>query len=149
LAVAFGIGEMVTPGSFFLLPFGIGAGVAAILAFAGVSVAIEWLAFAAVSIGILFALRPLARRLDQAAPAEGIGSRRLIGRLGTVLESIPPGPHNLGLVRVDREEWRAESATGDPIDAEQTVRVTDVQGTRLLVVPAQHALQSDPKEQLS
>ena len=53
-------------------------------------------------------LRPLARRLDRnVSDADGVGSRRLIGRQGTVLEAIEPG--HLGLVRVEREEWRAEA----------------------------------------
>ena len=50
-AAVFAIGEMAIAGSFFLAPFAIGAVVAAILAFAGVPVGIEWLAFAAVSAG--------------------------------------------------------------------------------------------------
>jgi membrane-bound ClpP family serine protease len=36
-------------------------------------------------------------------------------------------------VRVDREEWRAESTDGSPIPSGSTVRVADVQGTRVIV----------------
>ncbi len=50
-AVVFLLGEMFAFGSFFLLPFAIGAAVAAILAFAGVGVGWEWLAFVVVSLG--------------------------------------------------------------------------------------------------
>src|SRR5687768_7937904 len=111
---------MTTPGSFFLLPFAIGAAVAAVLAFADVSVSLEWLAFVVVSVATLAALRPLAKRLDRDGSAEGIGSRRLIGRAGIVLDAIPGGPHEMGRVRIDREEWRAESVDGSPIDAGAT-----------------------------
>jgi membrane protein implicated in regulation of membrane protease activity len=124
---------MASPGSFFLLPFAVGAAVAAILAFADVSVALQWGAFAGISIGALVALRPLARRLDRTGPVEGIGSRRLIGRPGVVLEEIPGGTHEMGLVRIDREEWRAESIDRAPIPKGAGVRVADVQGTRLVV----------------
>lgn len=128
----FAVGEMATPGSFFLAPFAVGAFVAAILAFAGVSVAVEWIVFIAVSIATLLAMRPLARRLDRDAVDHGVGSRRLAGTRATVVRAIPGGD-DLGLVRVDREEWRAQSADGTPIPAGATVRVAEVQGTRLLV----------------
>ncbi len=132
-ALAFGLGEMSTPGSFFLAPFGVGAAVAAVLAFADVSITVEWLAFVVVSVGCLFALRPLARRLDRdAGPVAGVGSRRLIGREGVVLEAIPAG--DLGVVRVDREEWRAVTADRTPLDAGAPVTITDVEGTKVVVI---------------
>jgi membrane protein implicated in regulation of membrane protease activity len=131
-AVLFGAGEMATPGSFFLLPFALGAVLAAVLAFADVSLALQWGAFVGVSFASLLALRPVARRLDQASPTEGIGSRRLIGREGVILRAIPAGGE-LGLVRIDREEWRAESTDGSAIAKGTVVRVADVQGTRVIV----------------
>lgn len=132
-AVLFGLGEMATPGSFFLAPFGIGAALAALLAFAGVEVAWEWIAFVAVSLGAFIAMRPLARRLDQSAGTEGIGSRRLIGRTAVVLEPI--SPTQPGLVRVDQEEWRAEAADHSSVPAGTEVRVAEVEGTRVIVTP--------------
>ena len=131
-AAVFAVGEMTTPGSFFLAPFAVGALVAAILAFAGVSVAVEWIVFLAVSVVTLAALRPLARRLDRSALDHGVGARRLAGNRATVVRDIP-GASELGMVRVDREEWRAQSADGTPIAAGTTVRIADVQGTRVIV----------------
>jgi membrane protein implicated in regulation of membrane protease activity len=139
----FAVGEMATPGSFFLAPFAIGAFVAAILAFADVSVTIEWTVFLIVSIAALAALRPVARRLDRAAVDHGIGSRRLVGTRATVLKAIP-GDAELGLVRLEREEWRAQSTDGTPIPVGATVRVADVQGTRVLV--AVETLPATPPE---
>lgn len=136
-AVVFALGEMSTAGTFFLLPFAAGAGVAAILAFLGVNVAVEWVAFVGVSAGVFAGLRPLARRLDQNEPTEGIGAKRLIGQHGLILEDVPPGQHELGLVRIHREEWRAESVDGNPIPAGTPVRVLDVQGTRVIVHPVE------------
>lgn len=135
-AVIFGVGEMATPGAFFLAPFAIGAGVAAILAFADVPLAGQWFAFLGVSIVAFAGLRPLARRLDRdIGGPEGVGSRRLIGRHGTVLEAIEPG--HLGLVRVEREEWRAEGPDQVTVPAGATIRVTSVEGTRVNVVPTE------------
>ena len=130
-AVLFGIGEMGTPGAFFLAPFAVGAVVAGALAFADVPIAGEWAAFVGVSVAALVALRPLARRLDRSGGSDGIGSRRLIGRGGVVLQEIRPG--QLGVVRVDQEEWRADDVGGGSIAAGTAVKITEVEGTRVLV----------------
>ena len=66
-------------------------------------------------------------------PSDGIGSKRLIGQAGTVLEAIPAGHNELGLVRVHREEWRAESIDGSGIEAGTVVKVVEQRGTRLVV----------------
>jgi membrane protein implicated in regulation of membrane protease activity len=136
-ALVFGLGEMSTPGSFFLAPFGVGALVAAVLAFAGVSVGLEWLAFVGVSVACLFALRPLAHRLDRELTPHGIGSRRLIGRDGVVLEAIPAG--DLGVVRVDREEWRAVTTDRAPLEVGTAITVIEVEGTKVVVVSKEPA----------
>lgn len=132
-AVLFGLGEMASPGSFFLAPFAIGAAVAAILAFADVPIAGEWAAFVGISLGTFLALRPLARRLDAQGSSEGVGSRRLIGRHGVVLADIGPGV--VGTVRIDSEEWRASAPSSEVITAGTAVRVTEMEGTRVVVVP--------------
>lgn len=135
-AVAFVVGEMTTAGAFFLLPFGIGASAAAVLAFLDVALGWEWLAFLAISVASLAALRPLARRLEVQTPMQsGVGASRWVGRVGVVLKEIPAGPSASGTVMVDREEWRAESGGGEAIGDGSTVRVVAVEGTRLVVEP--------------
>jgi membrane protein implicated in regulation of membrane protease activity len=135
-AVIFGVGEMATPGAFFLAPFALGAGAAAVLAFADVSLATQWFAFVGVSIVAFAGLRPLARRLDRdTGGADGIGSRRLIGREGTVLEAIEPS--QLGMVRVESEQWRAEGPEHVSVPVGATIRVASVEGTRLIVTPVE------------
>src|SRR3546814_16070988 len=77
-AVLFGIGQMATPGAFFLAPFGVGAAVAAILSFAGVALALERLAFVGFSVLAFLALRPLVKRLEREigrAPCRDKGSQ--------------------------------------------------------------------------
>lgn len=136
IAASAGIGgEILAAGTFFLLPFGVGAGVAAVLAFAGVGLFWQWLTFLVVSAVGFAATRPLARRLDEGAPVAGIGARRWMGETATVLEPIPAGVHETGLIRVGRQEWRAQSRDGTPVPAGTTVRVVDVVGTRLVVWP--------------
>jgi membrane protein implicated in regulation of membrane protease activity len=141
----FAIGELTSPGSFFMLPFAIGALAATVLAFLGVDVLIEWLVFVGVSVAVLVALRPLAHRLNRSVDDSGIGSRRLLGQAAVVLRDIPPGG-DVGLVRVDREEWRAQSTDGSAIPMGTAVRVADVQGTRVIVAAVDHLSASAPDE---
>lgn len=130
--VVFGLGEIAVAGSFFLAPFAIGAGVAAVLGFAGVAVGAQWAAFLAVSVVSFLALRPLARRLDKEGPHLGIGAHRQVGQSARVIEPIV-GANDTGVVALGGERWRAESADGHPVPAGAQVSVVDVRGTRLLV----------------
>jgi membrane protein implicated in regulation of membrane protease activity len=135
-ALFFALGEIATPVTFFLLPFAVGALLAALLAFLDVGLAFEWAAFVIGSLAAFLALRPLGRRLNRAGHDHGIGSRRLVGQEATVLEDIPgTGDLGLGLVRVGREEWRAESTDGRPIPSGAQVLVADIRGTRVVVSP--------------
>lgn len=138
----FAVGELLSPGSFMLLPFAIGALVATLCAFADVPVVIEWLVFVGVSVAVLAGFRPLAHRLNKEGQDDGIGSRRLLGQGATVLRDIP-GRGELGLVRVGREEWRADSTNGSAIPAGTAVRVADVRGTHVVVAVQETLLPGD------
>jgi membrane protein implicated in regulation of membrane protease activity len=131
----FVVGEVGTGGSLFLLPFAIGAFVATLLAFAGVGVLWEWLAFLGISIAALVATNSLRKRLDVEAPQDGIGARRMVGQPGRVVRELSGGPSGVGSVLVGREEWRAESLDGAPIPEGAVVKVVEVRGTRLIVHP--------------
>ena len=134
-AVVFYVGEMATAGAFFALPFALGATLATILAFAGVGVTWEWLLFVVTS-GIASAiLWPLARRLDRrgSRPEGTPGSRRWIGQRAEVIQGIPGGVSQTGLIRLEREQWRAESIDGQPIEAGTVVQVVRIDGTRAIV----------------
>lgn len=132
LAVALSALEIVAPG-LILLPFGLGAAVAALSGFLGASVPVQLLVFLVASFAFFLGLRPLARRLDDVTPSDGIGARRLIGLSGVVLEPIAAG--ETGLVRIDREEWRAQAEGNQLLVPGTSIRVTDVRGTRVVVVP--------------
>jgi membrane protein implicated in regulation of membrane protease activity len=131
-AVVLGIGEMATMG-FFLLPFAIGALAAGVLAFLGVSLAVQLLVFALVSIVVFAAFRPLAHRLDQSSDDHGVGAKRLVGAAAVVLTDITMDQS--GLVRVGAEEWRAVAADDEPIAAGTQVTVREIRGTRAIVEP--------------
>lgn len=131
LAVLLSAAEIVAPG-LVLLPFGLGAGVAAVAGFLGAPVLAQAAIFLVASFGFYLGLRPLARRLDDDAPSDGIGAQRLIGATGVVLERIEPG--DTGMVRVDREEWRAEADSGERLLPGMTIRVVQLRGTRVVVL---------------
>jgi membrane protein implicated in regulation of membrane protease activity len=133
--LGFVLGELAVAGSFYLAPFAVGALVAAVAAFAGVPVPVEWALFVIGSAGTFAAFRPLARRLERNAPYSTVGAGRWVSREALVIEDIPGGPGGGGRIRLDREEWRAESLTGAPIRAGSTVLVSRVDGTRLVVIP--------------
>ncbi len=136
VAVTFAVGEMITPGAFFFLPFAAGAFIASLLGFLGAGVGWEWLAFVAVSASSFAVLWPIGRRMQQKSSASGVGANRWVGRQGVVLSDIPGEIGATGLIRLEREQWRAESGVGGvPIRKGTTVLVSRVHGTRLVVFP--------------
>lgn len=132
-AVLFLVGEIAIAGSFFLAPFAVGAAVASVVAFGGLSVTVSWVVFVVVSAVAAALLRPLAKRLDRGSPESTSGSGRWVGREAFVLEPVPASGGGTGLVRLDQEQWRAESADAGSIAAGERVLVTRVDGTRLVV----------------
>lgn len=129
LAVVMGIGEIVTAG-FFLLPFAIGAGLAAVVAWIGLSDVVQWVLFFAGTAGSMLYVRRFMRVQDEDQTLV-VGPGRYVGMEAQVLERVDAGA-NLGLIRVEAEEWRAVT-DGDPIDTGSTVEVVEVRGTRLVV----------------
>ncbi len=130
LAAVFIVGEIFTAG-FFLLWFGIGAAVAGVLAIAGFSPGWQWASFVVVS-GVLFlASRRFAERFSKKQPP-GVGADRFIGKRGVVLEEID-NAKNTGRVRIDKDEWRADSEGGETISKGKRVEVTRLEGTHLVV----------------
>ena len=130
LAAVFVVGEMFTAG-FFLLWFGVGAAVAGILALLGLSFPWQLAAFVVVSGVMLAASRRFADRFSKKQPP-GIGADRFIGLTGLVLEEID-NASNTGQVRLQKEEWRADSETGEVIPVGARVEVVRLDGTHLVV----------------
>ena len=144
-AVLLILGEIAVAGTFFLLPFGLAALVACILAFAGVGLVAQWVAFVAVAAVASLALVPLRRRLDRSPAQDGIGARRLLNQEAVVIVEIEPGPHGSGFVRLGREEWRAESLHRSGLPVGAVVRVSEVRGTGVVVEAVDAAGRFDPE----
>ena len=133
LAAILIVGEIFTAG-FFMLPFGLGAAVAAGLAFVKVPLPWQWVAFLVVSAVLLLSLRRFADRVTH-EPPEKVGVDRLIGKQGVVSEDVEPGDGS-GRVRIQREEWRADASGAQTISVGSRVTVERISGTHLIVSPA-------------
>jgi membrane protein implicated in regulation of membrane protease activity len=131
LAVVMAIGEIFTAG-FFLLPFAIGAGAAAVLAWLGIAILPQWLVFFGVSMVALVYLRRFISHQD-AGDQPQVGANRWINARGLALVTIDPVAAT-GMVRIGGEEWRA-TTDGHPIEAGTQVIVREVRGARLVVTP--------------
>jgi membrane protein implicated in regulation of membrane protease activity len=134
-AAAFIVGEITVAGTFFLLPFGLGAAVAAVFAFSGAGSATGWFIFVVVSLVATLAVRPIVRRLDATGDPLKVGAERLIGQEGVVISDLSADAERMGAVRVGREEWHAESADGADLATGTEIEVVDIRGTRAIVRP--------------
>jgi membrane protein implicated in regulation of membrane protease activity len=131
-AVVLAVAEVVNT-SFYLFPFSIGAGGAALVALAGAGTPIAIVVFAvltALSFGIV---RPIARRHLSTPPQIRTGTAALIGRSAIVLERIA-NDEGVGCVRIDGEVWTARSYDDDVvIEPGARVNVMEIRGATALV----------------
>jgi membrane protein implicated in regulation of membrane protease activity len=122
-------------GGFYLLPFAIGATLAAALSLLGVGALLSALVFVATSAIVLMALRPVAHRHRRLPPPIRTGAAALVGRTAMVLERIA-NDEGVGCVRIDGGEvWTARSFDDDEvIEAGQKVHVVEIRGATALVM---------------
>ncbi len=130
------IAEIFTSG-FVLLWFGIGALAAAFASFIGISsLALQFLIFAGVSIGLTAASRTLfVNYFSRESTGEQLrtGVDALPGKIGTVVSSSR-GALNEGAVKVFGSTWTAYPADGEtPLEAGERVRVESIQGASIYV----------------
>jgi membrane protein implicated in regulation of membrane protease activity len=130
LAAVLYVGEMLTA-TFFLLPFGVGATAALVASLLGIELWLQWIVFIVVSVIVLIALRPLARRLTAKAEQTKSGVDRLIGVTGLITEGNAPSGEMRA--RIDREVWNVATETGKHLTIDTPVKVLRVDGVHLIV----------------
>jgi membrane protein implicated in regulation of membrane protease activity len=130
-AVALALGEILTPGMFFLGPVALAAVAAAVVALAGAGAALQVLVFVLCSVASLAFLRPVARRHLRLPAISRTGADALVGQKALVLQRVDL---NGGRVRIGGEEWsaRAFDETG-VYEAGQRVEVVKIEGATALV----------------
>jgi membrane protein implicated in regulation of membrane protease activity len=127
-----GIGEMLTMG-FFLAPFAIGAGLAAVTDAVGAGGLGAWIVFVVVSLLTLIVVRPIARAHMKMPPQLRTGAAALVGKQAIVLERIA-NHEGVGCVKIDGEVWTARALDDDrEIERGARVHVVEIRGATALV----------------
>ena len=130
VAMVMGIGEIFTAG-FFLLPFALGAVLAAAAAWLDLHGAVQWLLFFGGTAVSMLVLRRFMGRQDRPDDLP-VGANRYIGMSGRVIETIDP-VNNTGRVRVESDQWRAACQQAGRIEEGSLVEVVALAGTKLQV----------------
>jgi membrane protein implicated in regulation of membrane protease activity len=130
-AVLLSVGEIFTPGMFFLGPVALAAVAAAVVALVGVGVALQLVVFIAGSVATVAFLRPIARRHLHMPAALRTGTAALEGTKAVVLQRVDA---NGGRVRIGGEEWSARAYMEDQVLEPGTrVEVVKIDGATALV----------------
>jgi membrane protein implicated in regulation of membrane protease activity len=130
-AVLLAIGELLTPGLFFLGPVAVAAVAAAVVAGLGAGAIVQLLVFIGVSLASLAVLRPIARRHLHMPALARTGTAALVGSKAVVLQRVDV---NGGRVRLGGEEWSARAYFEEQVlEPGARVEVAQIQGATALV----------------
>jgi len=128
-------GEVVTPGGFYMLFFGIGALLVGALVGLGVVEAdwMSWLLFSVISVASLVLLRPSLCRLMSSNHGGGSPVDTMVGETALVLEDLSPG--TLGKAECRGSIWNARNGSDGPLPKGRRGRVDRVDGITLWLKP--------------
>ena len=131
IAIALAVGEVLTPGLFFLGPVALAAGAAALAAALGAGTVGSVIVFIVGSIASLAVLRPIARSHVHMPAISRTGTAALVGRKAFVTRRVDAQG---GRVRIGGEEWTARAyLEGQVIEEGKTVDVIQIEGATALV----------------
>jgi membrane protein implicated in regulation of membrane protease activity len=131
IAVALAVGEVLTPGLFFLGPVALAAGAAAAASLLGAGALGSLVVFIVCSVASLAILRPIARSHLRLPALSRTGTDAMIGRKGVVTKRVD---RNGGRVRIGGEEWSARAYLDDQVLPEgSTVDIIQIEGVTALV----------------
>jgi membrane protein implicated in regulation of membrane protease activity len=131
VTVLLSVGEIFTPGLFFLGPVALAALAATVAAAVGGAVWVQIVVFGVGSFAALGLLRPIARRHLTMPHAMRTGAAALEGAKAIVLQRVDGRG---GRVKIGGEEWSARSYVPDEtFDVGAEVEVVQIQGATALV----------------
>ena len=131
LAVLLALGELATPGLFFLGPVALATLPALVVALLGGPAWLQVLVFIAGSLASLLVLRPIARAHLQMPALTRTGTAALVGTRAMVLERVDADG---GRVKIGGEEWSARAYMPDQVLEPGTqVEVVKIEGATALV----------------
>ena len=130
-AIALAVGEVLTPGLFFLGPVALAAVLAAVASALGAGAVLSLIVFLVAAVGSLAFLRPIARRHVRLPALSRTGTDALVGRKAVVTRRIDA--HG-GRIRIGGEEWSARSyLDGQVLEEGASVDVIQIEGATALV----------------
>jgi membrane protein implicated in regulation of membrane protease activity len=130
-AVLLAVGEILTPGLFFLGPVALAAVAGAVASLVGAPFWLQMVVFAVGSFASLGLLRPIARRHLSMPHAIRTGTAALVGAPAVVLQRVDSQG---GRVRIGGEEWTARAFMPDQVlEPGMKVEVAEIQGATALV----------------
>jgi len=135
LGLVLAAGEILTPGGFFVIFFGLGALVVAGLAFVGLASALSFqiLLFSVFSVASLLLFRnPLLRWMGRHTPKTA-DVDSFVGELAVAASAIPPG--GVGQAQLRGSAWNARNGSQTAIPAGGRCRVTRVEGLVIWIEP--------------
>jgi membrane protein implicated in regulation of membrane protease activity len=131
VAVLLAIGEIFTPGLFFLGPIALAALASTVVAALGGAIWLQIVVFGVGSFAAVGLLRPVARRHLTMPRAIRTGAAALEGAKAVVLQRVDGRG---GRVKIGGEEWSARSYMPDEeFDVGTEVEVVQIQGATALV----------------
>ena len=131
VSVLLAVGEIFTPGLFFLGPIALAGVAAAVSAAVGGPVWLQIAVFGVGSFASLGLVRPIARRHLKMPHALRTGTAALEGARAVVLQRVDSRG---GRVKIGGEEWSARSYVADEsFDVGAEVEVAQIQGATALV----------------
>jgi membrane protein implicated in regulation of membrane protease activity len=131
VAVALAVGEIFTPGLFFLGPIALAALAATLVAALGGDIWIQLIVFGVGSFAAVGFLRPIAKAHVKMPRAIRTGAAALEGAKAVVLQRVDGRG---GRVKIGGEEWSARSYMPDEaFDVGTEVEVVQIQGATALV----------------
>jgi membrane protein implicated in regulation of membrane protease activity len=132
IAAALAVGEILTPGLFFLGPVAVAALAAALTDLLGGGAGLTLIVFIVGSVASLAVLRPVARRHVRMPLLSRTGTDALVGRSAVVVRRVDADG---GRVRIGGEEWSARAYLDDQAFEEGArVDVVKIEGATALVV---------------
>jgi len=131
ISVLLAVGEIFTPGLFFLGPIALAALAATVTAAVGGGILVQVIVFGVGAFAAVGLLRPIARRHLTMPHAIRTGAAALEGAKAIVLQRVDGRG---GRVKIGGEEWSARSYMPDEeFDVGTEVEVVQIQGATALV----------------
>jgi inner membrane protein len=125
------LAELVTPGGFYIIFFGVGALIVGVLA--GFEAAgppwFQYILFSLVSVTALWLFREKLLQLTRAAPSESVDN--LVGETAVSLDDIPV--NGIGKAEMRGTSWNARNIGDQPLARGQRTRVERIEGLTIFV----------------